>query len=132
MTLLPADYAVLGVAAVFAATGLFRGLSGTVGFLSATVASAATATFGWPLSSRWLESPWARGLAVFVAALLVFGVVRMVVKKSVNGLLAQPSDAVFGMLVGVLAAALVLAAWAYSGFYIEYSSIASEVASYVR
>jgi len=128
----PADYAVLGVAAVFAVTGLFRGLSGTIGFLTASVASAATATFGWPLSSRWLASPWTRGLAVFVAALLVFGTVRMVVKKSVNGLLAQPSDAVFGMLVGVFAAALLLAAWAYSGFYTEFSSIASEVAPYVR
>ncbi len=132
MTLLPADYAVLGVAAVFAVTGLFRGLSGTVGFLSASVASAAAATFGWPLSARWLHSPWTRGLAVFVAALLVFGIVRVVVKKSVNGLLSQPSDAVFGMLVGVVAAALLLAAWAYSGFYTEYSTIASEVSAYVR
>jgi len=132
LTLQPADYVVLGVAAVFAAAGLFRGLSGTIGFLSASVASAATGTFGWPLSARWLQSPWTRGLAVFVAALLVFGIVRLVVKKSVNGLLAQPSDAVFGMVVGVAAAALLVVAWAYSGFYTELSSIASEVAAYVR
>ena len=64
--------------------------------------------------------------------LLVFGLVRIVVKKLVNGLLSQPSDALFGMLTGAVFGLLILVAWAYSGFHLEYSNLATEVAAYVR
>ena len=69
-----------------------------------------------------------RGAATLVAALLAFGLVRLVVKRLVNGLLAQPSDALFGFAVGAGLGVLLLFAWAYSGFHLEYSNLATEVA----
>lgn len=132
MDFLPADYALGGLALVMAVTGLFRGLSGTLAFLLATVISALAVGFCWPLSATLSDVVWIRAAGVFVVALLVFGIVRLVVKKLVNGLLAQPADAIFGMLAGALAVALLVAAWAWSGMYLEYSSLARGVADYVR
>ncbi|MBR2938616.1 MAG: hypothetical protein IKC15_02000 [Kiritimatiellae bacterium] len=48
-----------------------------------------------------------------------------------NGLLAQPADAIFGFLTGLVVVALLLAGWAFSGLYLEYSFLASEFARYV-
>lgn len=132
MDLQVADYALLGLVTVMAVTGLFRGFSGTLAFLVAVAAAAAAAALGWRLSVNWLEAVWMRGAATLVATLLAFGLVRLLVKKTVNGLLAQPSDAVFGFLVGAVTGSLVIVAWAYSGWMLEYSSLASEVAQYVR
>lgn len=132
MELLTADYVLAGLMIVLAVMGLFRGLSGTLGFLAAVLAGLVAATFGWSLSADWFEPVWQRVLAVLVATLLVFGIVRMLVKRMVNGLLAQPADAVFGFLVGVLTWAAVVVAWAYSGAFLEYSAVATEVARYVR
>ncbi len=132
MQLLPADYALGGLALVVAVTGLFRGLSGTLAFLLATVIAALAVGFCWPLSATLSGVTWIRAAGVFVVALLVFGIVRLLVKKFVNGLLAQPADAIFGMLAGALAVALLVAAWAWSGMYLEYSSLARGVADYVR
>ena len=67
-----------------------------------------------------------------MVTLLAFGIVRLIVKKLVNGLLAQPSDAIFGFLVGAALGVLMLVAWAYSGAYHEYSFLAKEAAAYVR
>lgn len=117
---------------VLAVMGLFRGLSGALGFLAASMAAAAAGTFGWPLSETWFAEVWQRGAVVLVAVLISFGLVRLLVKKAVNGLLSQPSDAIFGCLVGILTGVLLLAAWAYSGFWTEYSALATEVARYVR
>ena len=132
MDFLPADYALGGLALVMAVTGLFRGLSGTLAFLLATVIAALATGFCWPLSATLSGVVWIRAAVVLVVALLVFGIVRLVVKKIVNGLLAQPADAIFGMFAGVLAVALLVAAWAWSGMYLEYSSLARGVADYVR
>ncbi len=112
--------------------GLFRGLSGALAFVAGAVAAAAAAVFGWPLSAEWMSETWTRGAATLGAALLAFGLTRLVVKKLVNGLLAQPSDSFFGFLVGALAGILLLAAWAYSGFHTDCSALASELAPYVR
>ena len=129
---LPADYALCGITVVMAVLGLFRGFSGTLGFVLGAVAAAFAASFGWAYSASFTDVAWQRGAGVLVATLLAFGVVRLIVKKLVNGLLAQPSDAIFGFLVGAALGVLILAAWAYSGAYLEYSTLAKEAAAYVR
>lgn len=128
----PADYALCGVTIVMAVLGLFRGFSGTLGFVLGAVAAAFAASFGWVHSASFTDVAWQRGAGVLVATLLAFGIVRLVVKKLVNGLLAQPSDAIFGFLIGAALGILVLVAWAYSGAYLEYSTLAQEAAAYVR
>ena len=75
---------------------------------------------------------WQRAGGVLVATLLAFGIVRMIVKKLVNGLLAQPSDAILGFLIGAALGAAALFAWAHSGLYLEYSHLAKELSAYVR
>ena len=132
MQLLPADYAIVAVAAVMAVLGLFRGLSGTVAFAAATAAAVFAASFGWAYSAGLTTVFWQRAGGVLLGALLVFAVVRMVVRKLVNGMLAQPSDAIFGMLAGLAVTALLVLVWARSGVYAEYSSLVREVAPYVR
>ena len=129
---LPADYALCGITVVMAVLGLFRGFSGTLGFVLGAVAAAFAASLGWAYSASFTDTAWQRGAGVLVATLLAFGVVRLIVKKLVNGLLAQPSDAIFGFLVGAALGVLMLAAWAYSGAYLEYSTLAREVSAYVR
>ena len=129
---LPADYALCGITIVMAVLGLFRGFSGTLGFVLGAVAAAFAASFGWVYSASVTTVAWQRGAGVLVATLLVFGIVRLVVKKLVNGLLAQPSDAIFGFLIGAALGVLILVAWAHSGAYLEYSHLAKEAAAYVR
>ena len=128
----PADYAICGVTIVMAVLGLFRGFSGTLGFVLGAVAAAFAASFGWVHSASFTEVAWQRGAGVLVVTLLAFGIVRLIVKKLVNGLLAQPSDAIFGFLIGVALGVLILVAWAYSGAYLEYSTLAREASAYVR
>ena len=92
---------------------------------------AATGTFGWRYSAAYLAVGWQRAGAVLVATLLAFGLVRVLVRKLVNGALAQPSDALFGCLVGLATGAAVVVAWGYLGLGLEYSALASEVARHV-
>ena len=132
MQFMPADYAIGGLALVLAVTGIFRGLSGTLAFLLATAAATLSAGFGWDFSRSFSDAAWVRAAGTLVAALLAFGFVRLVVKRLVNGLLAQPADAVFGFLAGALAGAAVAVAWGWSGMYLEYSALAREVSAYVR
>ena len=115
-----------------AVLGLFRGLSGTLAFLTGALAAGLAGSFGWSYSATLTCVTWQRGAGVLVAVLLVFGIVRLIVRKLVNGLLAQPSDALFGLLAGVAFGVLLLVIWAYSGVYLEYSVLASEVSAYVR
>ena len=132
MELLPADYAPCGLTLVLAVTGLFRGFSGTLAFVLATASAVFAGMFGWAYSASFTPELWMRAAGTIVGTLLVFGLVRLLVKKFVNGLLAQPSDAVFGMAIGALCGAVVLVAWAYSGLYPEYSNLVRVVAPYVR
>ena len=129
---LPADYALCGITVVMAVLGLFRGFSGTLGFVRGAVVAVFAASFGWAYSASFTDVAWQRGAGVLAVTLLAFGIVRLIVKKLVNGLLAQPSDAIFGFLVGAALGVLVLVAWAYSGVYLEYSTLAREVSAYVR
>lgn len=132
MQLLPADYVLCGVTLVMAVTGLFRGFSGTLAFMLATVAAAGAGFLGWPYSASFTPVLWMRGAGTLVGVLLVFGLVRLIVKKLVGGLLAQPSDALFGAVIGSLIGVLLLVIWSYTGFHIEYSNLAQEIAPYVR
>ena len=132
MQLLPADYAIGVITVVLAILGLFRGLSGTIAFVFASAAASFVASFGWVWSASLTDVAWQRGGGVLVATLVAFGIVRACVKKLVHGLLAQPSDAIFGMLAGAVLGALVVVAWAWSGLHLEYSSLAREVSAYVR
>ena len=129
---LPADYALCGITVVMAVLGLFRGFSGTLGFVLGAVAAVFAASFGWAYSVSFTDVAWQRGAGVLVVTLLAFGIVRLIVKRLVNGLLAQPSDAIFGFLIGAALGVLILAAWAYSGAYLDYSFLAKEAAAYVR
>ena len=128
----PADYALCGITVVMAVLGLFRGFSGTLAFVLAAVAAAFAGSFGWAYSASVTNVLWQRGAGVLVVTLLAFGFVRLIVKKLVNGLLAQPSDAILGFLTGAALGALILAAWAFSGAYLEYSTLARAAAGYVR
>jgi uncharacterized membrane protein required for colicin V production len=132
MELQPADYVLCALALTAAVTGLFRGFSGTLAFLAAIAAGGTAASFVWTFSAGFTPEVWMRAAATLVAALLAFGIVRLVVKKLVNGLLAQPSDAIFGMIVGAVCGALATVAWASSGMFLEYSSLASMVADLMR
>ena len=132
MELLPADYVLLGIAAAMAIAGMFRGLSGFLAFAAAVAAAAVVVAFAWGFLADRFPSAWARGAAVACLAIGAFWLARTIVKKTVNGMLAQPSDAIFGLVVGVLSAALLVVAWARSGYLLEHSALASEVARYVR
>lgn len=131
MELLTLDYVLCAAAGVLLLLGLFRGFSGTLAFAVSLPAAAAAATFGWRLSADFTTVGWQRALGVVLATVLVYGLVRWAVKRTVNGLLSQPSDAIFGALVALAAAALALVAWAYSGFYVEYSNLATLVAAFL-
>ena len=132
MQLLPADYALVAATAAMSIVGLFRGLSGTIAFVLASAVASLVASFGWAWSASLTDVAWQRGCGVMVATLVAFGVVRACVKRLVHGLLAQPSDAVFGMLAGAALGALAVVAWAWSGLYPEYSSLVQKVAAHVR
>ena len=126
-----ADYVLCGVTIVAAVTGLFRGFSGTLAFALATAAASLCGSLGWSYSATMTDVAWQRGAGVLVATLLTFGIVRIVVKKLVNGLLSQPSDALFGGLVGAGLGVAVVVVWAYSGLFPEYSMLVRTVASYI-
>jgi len=131
MDLLSADYVLCGLTVVFAVTGLFRGFSGTLAFLLATLAAILTGTFGWGYSASFTPVLWVRGAGTLVGTLLAFGLVRLIVRKLVGGLLAQPSDSLFGLLIGASVGVLLLLAWARIGIGLEYSNLARAVAAYV-
>ena len=128
----PADYVLCALTLAAAVMGLFRGFSGTLAFLAALVAGGAAASFAWAFSADFTPEAWMRAAMTLVVSLFAFGIVRLVVKKLVNGLLAQPSDAIFGMLVGVAGGLLLAVGWAWSGMFLEYSSIASMASAMIR
>lgn len=129
--LLPADYVLCGIALVMAVTGLFRGFSGSLAFVLAVAAAASVGIFGWGYSANYMLAMWMRVAGLLVLVLLVFGLVRALVKRVINGILAQPSDALFGFLIGAAFGALVAVAWAWSGLYLEYSVLATLIAGYL-
>ena len=94
-----AEYVILAATLGAAVIGLFIGFSGSLAFLAGSLAAGTVARFGWTMAVAVIPNVWARGIAVTVAALLAFGIVRWIVKKTVYGFVAQPGDAIFGALV---------------------------------
>lgn len=99
MALLPADYVILGAAAVAAVFGLIGGFSGALAFLAGTVGAAVAGRLAWFASLDWFDAAWARALSALALALVAFGLARKVVRLVVHNILAQPGDAIFGFLV---------------------------------
>lgn len=130
--MLPADWVLAAATLAMAVLGLFRGFSGTLAFIAASASAAAAALFGWNALKPYIGVEWQRGAAILLAALLVFGLVRIIVKKIVNGLLAQPTDSILGFILGAASGVFILVGWAFSGYYLEYSNLALEVARHVR
>lgn len=129
--LLPADYAVFTLALVVSVTGLFRGLSGNIAFLAGTAAAGAALVFGWDLSSCYIDSIVLRAAATLVVTLLAFGTVRVIFAKSIHFLIAQPGDAIFGFLSGILFGAGIFLLWAKLGVALEYSAVSSALRSFL-
>lgn len=103
MSLGSSDYIILGVSLAAAILGMFGGFSGALAFLAGVGAAVATLRFGWGYLESRIETPWVLGLAALVCALVAFGIARLIVKKCVKNLLAQPADAIFGVLVAAVA-----------------------------
>ncbi len=129
--MLPMDWVLAGFVLSMAVMGLFRGFSGTLAFMAAIAAASVAGFKAWELAPNWLGQLWMCGAATLIVVLIVFGIVRLIVKKIVNGILAQPSDAVFGFVAGAVAGLVVIFVWAKTGLYTEYSNIVTEVAARV-
>mgnify|MGYP003301566959 CR=1 FL=1 len=78
---LPADYVLCGITVVMAVLGLFRGFSGTLGFVLGAIAAAFAASFGWAYSASFTDVAWQRGAGVLVAALRTDGALAPIVLK---------------------------------------------------
>lgn len=104
MELLAPDYVVLAIALAGCVVGLFVGFSGALAFLLATVVAGGAASFAWPMLVSEFPSVGLRGTVVAIGALILFGIVRALVKRFVHGLVAQPGDAIFGALISASAA----------------------------
>lgn len=131
MQLFTADYVLLAVTLGSTVIGAFIGFSGALAFLGGTVVGVLGGKVAWMLSAGRIDSGWPRVLVTLVAGLVIFGLVRWCVRRIVNGLLRQPADAVFGMIVAALtglAIALVAVFGAnYSGWVEIRSSIMTKV-----
>ena len=103
MTLATADYVILGAALVAGIFGLFGGFSGALAFLAGVGAASAAVRFGWDALASRIETPWLLALAALAVALVAFGIARLIVKKTVHKMLAQPGDAIFGAIVSAVA-----------------------------
>lgn len=106
MELLTPDYIALAIALGGAIAGLFIGFSGALAFLVGSTTVAALTNVVWPTLTESIPNLGLRVLVLAIGALLVFGVVRLIVKKLVHGLVAQPGDAIFGAITASIAAFL--------------------------
>ena len=126
------DYALCGAAALFAVLGLFRGFSGVFAFLVASVATAFASVWLWPHVAALSGMMWLRVIIAVFAGVVVFGVVRILVKKVVNGLLAQPVDAFAGLSIGILCGVLMLLVASRIPAARERSALAERAAAYLQ
>lgn len=132
-----ADVVILGAALVGLILGAFGGFSSALSFVVATLGASLAGRSFWAFATRQWENMGVRAGAVLVVSLVVFGVVRVVVRRLVGRLLAQPADAIFGALVsGALALILAVAGFLVAqhfGYVTDESSIfLREAASFVR
>lgn len=130
--LLVGDYCLIVIGVFFAIMGLFKGLSGNLAFLVSLLASSIVARPLWNYLSAVLESLPLRIVAILIVSLLFFGLVRLVVKKCINGLLAQPADAIFGFISGAAIGLLLALLWAWVGISCEYSLLVMMVNDFIK
>lgn len=119
------DWALFSLTAFLTVVGLFHGFSGQLGSFSGLAAALAAGYFLFgPLrnlveSGNWVSGDAAqKGLAAmldFVAAIVVFGVVRRMVAKFVSFLIPQPMNAIAGGLVGLFKGVVAVGALAGIG-----------------
>ena len=114
MALESSDYVILGVSLAAAILGIFGGFSGALAFFAGVCAAVGALRFGWDFLAERIVTPWLLVVAALVVSLVAFGIVRLVVKKSVKNLLAQPADAIFGALTAAVAAFAAALAAAYA------------------
>lgn len=111
--------------------GLVRGLSGALAFVVALSASAATGVYGWTFVAARVMEPALRIFWVIVAVLIVYALTRWMVKKLVGGLLTQPSDSIFGVVLALLCTAALLAVCVRVEALRMRSFVAQKVSGYV-
>ena len=121
MELMNADYVIVAATLAAAILGAFIGFSGSLAFLGGTTVGLLAGKVAWIWSAGRLDAAWMRALAVLAVALVVFGLVRWAVRKIVSGLLHQPADALFGLLVAAFTGFAIAAA---AVFGINYSGLA--------
>ena len=119
MDLTVLDWVLFGVTAFFVVIGLFRGFSGQLGsFAGIAVALVAGYFLFSPLRAMVVTGNWVTGGTAqsgvaagldFIAALIIFGLVRRVVAKFVSFLVPQPMNALAGGLVGLFMGAVAVA-----------------------
>ena len=114
MALESSDYVIIGVSLAAAILGIFGGFSGALAFFAGVCAAVGALRFGWDFLAERIVTPWLLAVAALVVSLVAFGIVRLVVKKSVKNLLAQPADAIFGALTAAVAAFAAALAAAYA------------------
>ena len=108
MDFLPIDYVLLGLGIFLGVVGLFRGFSGELGSACGWGAGAAAVYYGWGYFGSLISIKWVLiGLMVFLA-LVAFGLVRVIVSKLVHKALSQPTDAILGLILGLLKLSLVV------------------------
>jgi uncharacterized membrane protein required for colicin V production len=114
MALGSSDYIMLGVSLAAAILGMFGGFSGALAFLAGVGAAVAALRFGWDSLACRIETPWVLALAALACALVFFGIARLIVKKTVKNLLAQPADAIFGAMIAAVSGFAIAVAAAYA------------------
>lgn len=140
--LTPVDWVLLGLVALLAVIGLFRGISGELGSLAGLVVALVVGYALYGVATSCADHyAFGRVGAVaidFLFALLAFGGVRILVRKFVSFLVGKPADCTLGLLSGLFKGVVVLGlltgigilkAGTYStGILTEYSTIIRTVA----
>lgn len=118
------DYILLAVSCFFVIMGLFKGASGLFSFVTATITSVSASILLWPYIAARFPQLSVKYVVAIVVGLIIFGLIRIIVRKIVNGLLGQPADAIFGFVLGVLTSALLI----YIASNIPYARSVSRIA----
>lgn len=118
MNLTVLDWIIFAVTAFFTVVGLFKGFSGQLGSLAGMAAALAVGYFlfapikGLVAGGNWVSGETAQnavaGIADFVAALVVFGLVTRIVARFVSFLVPQPMNAIAGGLIGLVKSVIVV------------------------
>lgn len=128
----PLDYALVGLTVLLAVLGLCRGFSGAFAFLVATALGSAVVAHGWVGFLSGVDEMWIRVFISVLVFVVIFGVARILVKFVIGKLLAQPSDSVFGVALGLFCGGFLLWSLAENPSLRDYSWLAQEVNALVR